>query len=60
MDRLEYADAAAKKLIELMQTPNMTKLHFEFDIEAGDRIPRMFWKINALGYDEEDEPRRTN
>lgn len=46
-------ETASETLRELLNTPQITSLHFEFDCEAGE-IPTMTYRIKRLSLKEGD------
>lgn len=47
-------ETGAQTLLELINTPQLTKLHFEFDVEVGE-IPTMQYVVTRLSIKEEQE-----
>ena len=52
---IRNADEAAKILKELMDTPKLTRLHFEFDISVNS-APTVAYKVERFAYGEEEIP----
>ena len=47
---VKNADEAARILKELVETPQATRVHFEFDFMAGGGVPRVSYSVDRFAY----------